>query len=85
MRIWHALGVQILIFAVNEVYNTMIYTYLDADKLRYAARELRFAYNLTMARVIAFHLSCVIEAMPCFCPQVNVRIWTPYYIKENYS
>ena len=63
----------------------MIYTYLDADKLRYAARVLRFAYNLTMAQVIAFHLSCVIEAVPCFCPQVNVRIWTPYYINGNYS
>ena len=28
---------------------------------------------------MAFRLSCVVEAMPCFCPQVNMRIWTPVF------
>ena len=51
----------------------MIYTYLDADQLCYAARALRFAYNSMMVRVTAFRLSCVVEAMPCFCPQVHVN------------
>ena len=54
-----------------------IYTYLDTDKLCYASRVLRFAYNSTMAWVMAFHLSCIVEVTPCFCLQVSMRIWTP--------
>ena len=61
----------------------MIYTYLDKDKFCYATRALRFAYNSMMVRVMAFRLSCVVEAMPCFV-QVDMRIWTPHHIKEDY-
>ena len=63
----------------------MIYTYLDTDKLCYANSALRFVYNWTMVQVMAFHFSCVVEAMPCFCSQVDMRIWTPHHIKENFS
>ena len=51
----------------------------------FAARALRFAYNLTIAWVMAFRLSCVVEVTPCFSPQVNMRILTPHHIKDNYS
>ena len=63
----------------------MIYTYLDMNKLCYSANVLRFAYNSTIIPVMALRLSCIVEMMPCFCPQVNMRIWTPHHIKENYS
>ena len=43
------------------------------DKLCYTIRARRFVYNSTMVRVKAFHLSCVVEAMPCFHPLVNMR------------
>ena len=63
----------------------MICTYLDVGKLCYAARALRLAYISTMVQVMAFHLSCIVEETPCFCPQVNMKFWTPRHIKENYS
>lgn len=33
---------------------------------------------------MAFCLSCVVKAMPCYCPQVNMKNWTLHRIKENY-
>ena len=63
----------------------MIYTYLDTDKLCYSINALRFAYNWTMVQVMAFHFSCIVEATPCFSLQIDMRIWTPHHIGENFS
>ena len=40
-----------------------------------------------MEQVTAFRFSCVAEVVPCFCllVHVNMKSWTPYHIKENYS
>ena len=58
---------------------------LGCGQTRYDAGVFRFAYSSTMAQVTAFRLPCVVEATRCFSLQVNMRIWTPHHIKENYS
>ena len=59
----------------------MIYTYLDTDKLCYAARSTRFAYNSTMVEVMAlFVMGCWSDAM--FFPQVNYNYEN---LKHSYS